>query len=124
MLSTSPGCTRYASCLKSKTKSPFMLLSSKVQDEKIEAIPAVVHVDNTARYQTVSKETNSLYWELLNEFGNKTGVPVLINTSLNLRGEPIVNSIQDCLRRFYSSKIDYLCIGKILISKEWLGHVI
>ena len=107
-----------------KLKSPFMLLSSKVKNEQIEKIPAVVHVDGTARQQTVSKKSNQLYWELLNEFEKVNGVPVLINTSLNLPREPMVNSLQDGLRTFFSSEIDYLCIGNILITKDWLGHVI
>ena len=107
-----------------KPKSPFMLLSSTVKNEQKEKIPAVVHVDGTARQQTVSKKSNQLYWDLLNEFEKINGVPVLINTSLNLPREPIVNSIQDGLKTFFSSEIDYLCIGNYLITKDWLGHVI
>ena len=107
-----------------KPKSPFMLLSSTVKNEQKEKIPAVVHVDGTARQQTVSKKSNQLYWDLLNEFEKINGVPVLINTSLNLPREPIVNSIQDSLKTFFSSEIDYLCIGNYLITKDWLGHVI
>ena len=101
-----------------------MLLSSTVKNEQKEKIPAVVHVDGTARQQTVSKKSNQLYWDLLNEFEKINGVPVLINTSLNLPREPIVNSIQDSLKTFFSSEIDYLCIGNYLITKDWLGHVI
>jgi len=100
--------------------SPFMLLSSKIKEDKKRLIPAVSHVDQTARPQTVSKNTNLVYWELLQEFKKLQGVPVLINTSLNLRGDPIVNTIQDCLKTFYSSNIDYLCIDNYLISKDWL----
>ena len=107
-----------------KPKSPFMLLSSTVKNEQKEKIPAVVHVDGTARQQTVSKKSNQLYWDLLNEFEKINGVPVLINTSLNLPREPIVNSIQDGLKTFFSSEIDYLCIGNYLITKDWLGHII
>ena len=102
----------------SKTKSPFMLLGSKVKDKKIESIPAVVHVDKTARHQTVNKNDNRLYWELLNEVGKNDDMPIIINTSLNLKGDTIVNSLQDALRTFYSSEIDNLCIGKVLISKS------
>ena len=97
-----------------------MLLSSKIKEDKKRLIPAVSHVDQTARPQTVSKNTNLVYWELLQEFKKLQGVPVLINTSLNLRGDPIVNTIQDCLKTFYSSNIDYLCIDNYLISKDWL----
>jgi len=107
-----------------KLKSPFMLLSSKVKNEQKEKIPAVVHVDGTARQQTVSKKSNQLYWELLNEFEKINGIPVLINTSLNLRGDPLVNSIQDCLKTFYSSEIDYLCIGDYLISRYWANSLV
>lgn len=98
-------------------QSPFMLLKFHAQEKSSDIIPAVVHIDNSARPQTVSKETNPLYWKLLKEFQKIKGVPVLINTSLNLRGEPIVNSPYDALKTFYSSNIDHLCINNFLISK-------
>lgn len=94
-----------------------MLLKFHAQEKSSDIIPAVVHIDNSARPQTVSKETNPLYWKLLKEFQKIKGVPVLINTSLNLRGEPIVNSPYDALKTFYSSNIDHLCINNFLISK-------
>jgi carbamoyltransferase len=97
------------------TNSPFMLLRFNVKDERILDIPAVVHVDNSARPQTVSRNTNELYWNLLQEFEKIQGVPLMINTSLNLRGEPIVNNVEDGVRAFFSSDIDYLCIDKYLI---------
>lgn len=99
------------------TKSPFMLLRFDVKEEKIHEIPATVHVDKTARPQTVSKETNVTYWNLLKEFEKIKGVPLLINTSFNLRGEPIVNSPQDAVKTFYNSDIDYLCVGEYLVHK-------
>jgi carbamoyltransferase len=98
--------------------SPFMLLNFKVKEDKIKEIPAVVHVDNTTRPQTVSKKHNEIYWELIKEFEKQTSVPVVINTSLNLKGEPIVNSPIDCVRTFFSSGIDYAIIGNYLLSKR------
>lgn len=99
-------------------KSPFMLLKFQVKENQLDKIPAVVHVDGSARPQTVSKETNPLYWNLLNEFSKTVGVPVLLNTSLNLRGEPIVNNPQDGLETFLFSDMDYLCIDKYLVYKD------
>ncbi|MGI0009793.1 MAG: carbamoyltransferase C-terminal domain-containing protein, partial [Nitrosopumilaceae archaeon] len=95
--------------------SSFMLLKFQVKENKIAEIPAVVHVDGSARPQTVSKETNILYWNLINEFEKIQGVPVLLNTSLNLKGEPLVNNPQDALEALFFSDIDYLCIGKYLV---------
>lgn len=106
-----------SSYLEKFRKSPFMLLSFKVKEEQMRLIPAVVHVDNTTRPQTVSREVNKLYWELIHEFENLTSVPVVINTSLNLRGEPIVNNPLDCIKTVFSSGIDYAIIGGYLIKK-------
>jgi len=96
-------------------KSPFMLLRFKVKKES--EIPAVVHVDGSARPQTVSKDTNAIYWDLLKEFENITGVPVILNTSLNLKGDPIVNTIDDGLKMLENSAINYLCVQNYLIHK-------
>ncbi|TSA16794.1 MAG: carbamoyltransferase [Nitrosopumilales archaeon] len=98
-------------------KSPFMLLKFQVKEDKKREIPAVVHVDGSARPQTVSSETNPLYWNLIKEFEKIGGVPAVLNTSFNLKGEPIVNNPQDALETFNFSAIDYLCIGKYLIYK-------
>jgi carbamoyltransferase len=98
--------------------SPFMLLKFAVRDQCKAVIPAVVHVDGSARPQTVSRETNEVFWNLLSEFSKIQGVPVLINTSLNLKGEPIVNSIQDCLKTLYCSEIDCMCIDRYLITRH------
>ena len=100
------------------SKSPFMLLKFQAKKEKISQIPAVVHVDGSSRPQTVSKKTNNLYWNLIKEFKKIQGVPLLLNTSLNLRGEPIVNNPQDALETLFLSNIDYVCIGKYLVSKN------
>jgi carbamoyltransferase len=103
--------------LESATDSPFMILTAQVRKEKRAIIPAVTHVDGSARPQSVEKETNPLYWRLIDEFGKRTGVPVLMNTSFNLRGEAIVQSPSDAVRTFFSSGMDALCIGNFLVQK-------
>jgi len=95
----------------------FMLAGFPVKEDKRDIIPAVVHVDGTARPQFVDKETNPKYWELINEFYKLTGVPVLINTSLNLGWQPIVNSPQDAIHTFFHSDIDVLVIEDYIIEK-------
>ena len=103
--------------LESATDSPFMILTAQVRSEKRSVIPAVTHVDGSARPQTVEKEINPLYWRLLDEFENRTGVPVVMNTSFNLRGEAIVHTPTDAARTFYSSGMDALVIGSFLVQK-------
>ncbi len=97
--------------------SPFMILTNPVRPEKRDIIPSVTHVDGSARPQTVEKEISPLYWNLINEFGKRTGVPVLMNTSFNLRGEAIVNTPTDAIRTFFSSGMDALVIGSYLVEK-------
>jgi carbamoyltransferase len=103
--------------LESATDSPFMILTAQVRPEKRAIIPAVTHVDGSARPQTVEKETNALYWRLIDEFGKRTGVPVIMNTSFNLRGEAIVHTPTDAVRTFFSSGMDALCVGSFLVEK-------
>jgi carbamoyltransferase len=103
--------------LESATDSPFMILTAQVRPEKRQVIPSVTHVDGSARPQTVEKETNPLYWRLIDEFGKRTGVPVVMNTSFNLRGEAIVHTPTDALRTFFSSGMDALVIGSFLVEK-------
>ena len=98
--------------------SPFMLFANQVIPNKRRDIPAVVHVDGTARVQTVDKKQNPLFHELIAEFGKITGVPMVVNTSLNYRGRPIVATIDQALDCFYNSGLDYLALGSFLISKE------
>jgi len=105
--------------LESALDSPFMILTAQVRAEKRNVIPAVTHVDGSARPQTVEKEINPLYWRLLDEFEKRTGVPVLMNTSFNLRGEAIVNTPTDAVRTFFSSGMDALVIGSFLVEKRW-----
>ncbi|HEV2489372.1 MAG TPA: carbamoyltransferase [Candidatus Acidoferrales bacterium] len=103
--------------LESATDSPFMILTSQVKPEKRSVIPAVTHVDGSARPQTVEKDINPLYWRLIREFGDRTGVPVIMNTSFNLRGEPIVCAPTDAIRTFFSSGMDALVIGDFIVEK-------
>jgi carbamoyltransferase len=103
--------------LESATDSPFMILTAQVRPEKRGVIPSVTHVDGSARPQTVEKEINPLYWRLLDGFGRRTGVPVVMNTSFNLRGEAIVNTPTDAVRTFFSSGMDYLVIGNFVVEK-------
>ena len=103
--------------LESSTDSPFMILTAQVRPEKRSVIPSVTHVDGSARPQTVEKEINPLYWRLLDEFEKRTGVPVVMNTSFNLRGEAIVHTPTDAVRTFFSSGMDTLIIGSFLVEK-------
>jgi carbamoyltransferase len=119
-------------------KSPYMLLVSKVNKNKCtevseedgrligikrlnivrSEIPAVTHVDNSARIQTVHKETNPRFYKLIEEFYVLTGCPVLVNTSFNVRGEPIVATPEDAYRCFMRTEMDYLVMENILLSKQ------
>lgn len=97
-------------------ESPYMLLVSKVKDCGI--IPAVTHRDRTARVQTMTYEQNSKIYNILDCFEEKTGVPVILNTSFNINGKPIVETPLDAVDCFINSNIDDLAIGKYLISKR------
>jgi carbamoyltransferase len=117
--------------------SPYMLLVANINSEKkIEMnseqkklfgidklnikrseIPAVTHVDYSARIQTVNKNTNKRYYDLISKFKEKTGCPVLVNTSFNVRGEPIVNSPTDAFNCFMGTELDYLVIGNCILDK-------
>jgi carbamoyltransferase len=97
--------------------SPFMLLSFRARPDRREQIPAVVHVDGTARVQTVAPETNPLLHRLIGEFAARTGVPMILNTSFNLRGEPIVCTPADAVRSFVASEMDRLVLGPYLARK-------
>jgi carbamoyltransferase len=96
--------------------SPFMTLAYPVRPEKRAAIPAPTHVDGTGRLQTVSRATNPRFWRLLREFGNLTGVPVVLNTSFN-ENEPIVCRPEEAIDCFLRTKMDVLVLGNILVSK-------
>jgi carbamoyltransferase len=98
--------------------SPFMLFVAEVLPERAEQIPAVRHVDGTARVQTVSAAYDPERHALLRAFEARTGVPVLVNTSFNTRGEPMVCSPRDALECFWTSPLDALAIGPFLIEKQ------
>jgi carbamoyltransferase len=95
----------------------FMLLVAPVREDKRDIIPAVTHVDGSGRLQTVSAETNPLFHRLVERFGEATGVPVLLNTSFNLRGEPIVNTPREAFNSFNRSDMDLLILGDRLVQK-------
>ncbi len=119
-------------------ESPYMLLVANLNSEKkvemtdeqknlfgIEKlnikrseIPAVTHVDYTARIQTVNKERNRIYYDLINKFKEKSGCPILVNTSFNVRGEPIVNTPRDAFNCFMGTDLDYLVIGNCILDKN------
>jgi carbamoyltransferase len=97
--------------------APFMTIAFDVADAWKQRIPEVVHVDGTARVQVVEQETNPRYYALLEEMERRTGSAVLLNTSLNRRGEPIVNKPDDALAMFYASDLQYLVMEDILVTK-------
>lgn len=97
--------------------SPFMLFVYDVLPEKADIIPAVRHVDGTARIQTINRQQHPLYYDLIKAFQARTGVPVLVNTSFNTRGEPIVCTPRDAIECFWTSPLDALVIGSFLLEK-------
>jgi len=115
--------------------SPYMLLVAQVAPQKLVAIkddlsgfdklkvrrseiPAVTHVDGSARVQTVTRDTNPLYWDIIEAFRKRTGCPVIVNTSFNVRGEPIVCTPDDSYRCFMRTEMDYLVLETLVLSKE------
>ena len=118
--------------------SPYMLLVANINsDKKIEMtdeqkklfgidklnikrseVPAVTHVDYSARIQTVTRDTNSRYYDLISKFKEKTGCPVIVNTSFNVRGEPIVNTPTDAFNCFMGTELDFLVIGDCILDKK------
>ena len=120
------------------TDSPYMLMVSNIKKEKSidmseeqkklfgidllnikrSEIPAVTHVDYSARIQTVSKETNEIYFNLIKKFKEKTNCPVLVNTSFNIRGEPIVNTPLDAYKCFMGTELDILVLGNFYLEKK------
>ena len=95
--------------------SPYMLMVTKIKQP--DKIPAVTHVDGTGRLQTVSKQSNPLYYDLINEFYKKTGIPVIINTSMNVMGEPIVNTPEQAYNMIKKTDMDCIVMGSYLVSK-------
>ena len=103
---------------RSMTKGEKSLFGINKLNVKKSEIPAVTHVDYSARIQTVHKEINSKYYKLLSEFKKKTGCPVLVNTSFNVRGEPIVNTPEDAFNCFMGTELDILAIGNCYLNKK------
>lgn len=116
------------SCLKEYAKdyfqmyeleeSPFMLFVFPVLEDKKGIIPAVTHVDGTARIQTVDKNVNPKYWNMINEFYKRTGVPVILNTSFNVKGEPIVCTPEDAIKCYLNTEMNYLVLGDYLVKRK------
>jgi carbamoyltransferase len=109
--------------------SPYMLLAVKTKSDKIDAIPAVVHVNDSARIQTVAREENELYYDLIKTFAKLTNTPVLLNTSLNRAGEPIVETPMDALDCFREMDMEYLVIDEYILRKvkeqrQWRQSVV
>lgn len=100
------------------TDSPFMLLTFPVKDEAGDIIPAVTHVDNSARVQTVDRKACPKYWELINNFKKTTGVGVLLDTSFNVKGEPIVCSPEDAYNCYLKTELDCLVMENFLLVKD------
>ena len=100
--------------------SPFMLLTFKVKEDKKKDLIAATHVDDTVRPQTVNEKINPRYYKLIQHFQKLTGIPAVLNTSFNDKGEPMVCSPKDAIRTFYSTGMDVLVIGDYLIEKNKL----
>jgi len=99
--------------LKGMDETPFMMYAVDVKDEKVSAIPNICHVDDTCRIQTVTKEQNENYYNLIDEFRKITDVPVLFNTSFNLAGEPLVETLDEAIATIKNSGIEYLYLPEL-----------
>lgn len=107
--------------MKGMKDSPHMMYAVDCKPGMSEKIPSVIHVDGTCRIQTVTQEQNKNYYDLINEFYSQTGIPILFNTSFNLGGEPLVETLDDALRTLSSSKIEYLYLpeySKLIIIRN------
>ncbi|MDP7420280.1 MAG: carbamoyltransferase [bacterium] len=98
--------------------SPFMLQAPRVVPGKETVVPAITHVDNTARVQTVNRDANPRYWKLIKAFEENTGIPLVLNTSFNLRGEPIVCSPEEAISTFERTEMDLLVLGDFVVAKS------
>jgi carbamoyltransferase len=108
---------RFADYFEGAPANAFMTFAAGVRAERAADIPAVVHVDGTARPQAVEPATQPLFARLLSAFGRRTGLPVLLNTSFNVKGEPIVNAPTDAIRCFFSTGLDALILGDYVLTK-------
>jgi len=100
--------------------SPFMLMTCRVRHDKQALVPAITHVDGTARQQTVSRTTNPRYWSLIHAFERRTGVPIVLNTSFN-ENEPVVNTPEEAVACFLRNDMDVLALGPYLVEKQRVG---
>ncbi len=100
------------------TTDPYMIVAPYVHEEAKDVIPAVVHIDGTARFQTVNRYFNSKYYDLISEFEKITSVPVVLNTSFNIKSEPIVETPEDAISCFLKTDIDILFLGDYIVKKE------
>jgi carbamoyltransferase len=98
--------------------APYMLRVYPIKEEKRDVIPAGCHVDGSGRVQTVSKKTNPKFYKLIQSFEKLTGIPVLINTSFNVQGEPIVCSPEDAIKCFLGTRMDILVLNNFVVTKE------
>jgi carbamoyltransferase len=99
-------------------ESPHMLLVFDLMDEYREKLPAITHVDGTARVQTIDKEDNAYIYGIIEEFEKLSGIPVILNTSFNGPGKPLVNTFHDALKTFLETDLDFLVVEDYLISKK------
>jgi carbamoyltransferase len=97
--------------------SPFMVQAYRIKPDKRDSLAAVTHADGTGRLQTVERDANPLYWDLIRRFGELTGTPVLLNTSFN-ENEPIVNTPREALECFIRTRMDVLVAGRFLMLKS------
>lgn len=104
--------------------SPFMVVTFPAKARAVTDMPAVVHVDDTARIQSVRTDTNPLYHELISSFAERTGVPALLNTSLNINEQPLANSPLDALQTFFISGLDVLYLGPFRIAKPGIADLL
>jgi carbamoyltransferase len=109
---------RFAEIFEGVYPSPYMLFVHTVRDEWRDRIPAVVHVDGTARVQTVHAESEPLVAEMLAEFERRTGLPVVVNTSLNTAGRPMVDTPREAMELFGSAPVDLLAIGPFAVHRD------
>ena len=98
--------------------SPHMTKNFNVLNEMKDRLQAITHVDGTARIQSVTKEYNELFYNIISEFYKLTGIPVVINTSFNVKGEPIVCTPQEAIDSFERMNLDYLSIGNYLVKRK------
>ena len=98
-------------------KAPYMLEVFPTRAEHVDSLQAVTHVDGGARVQTIRRDQNARYYDVVRAFGERTGVPILVNTSFNIRGEPIVTTVEDALKCYFTTDMDALVLGPFLLVK-------